>query len=91
MNKIYSPIKNYYKGTNLKFFEKKIRIIKKDIILKRLNKFDEIILIGSGKGVTQVKYINEIKWKRKKDKIFNKLSLIYNREIKKQKNIHKLL
>ena len=90
-NKIYSPIKNYYKGTNLKFFEKKIRIIKKDIILKRLNKFDEIILIGSGKGVTQVKYINEIKWKRKNDKIFKKLSLIYNREIKKQKNIHKFL
>ena len=90
-NKIYSPIKNYYKGTNLKFFEKKIRIIKKDIILKRLNKFDEIILVGSGKGVTQVKYINEIKWKRKNDKIFKKLSLIYNREIKKQKNIHKFL
>ena len=90
-NKIFSPKKNFYKGTNYKFFEKKIRIIKKDIILKRLNKFDEIILIGSGKGVTQVKYINEIKWKRKNDKIFKKLSLIYNREIKKQKNIHKFL
>ena len=89
--KFFLQKKNFYKGTNYKFFEKKIRIIKKDIILKRLNKFDEIILIGSGKGVTQVKYINEIKWKRKNDKIFKKLSLIYNREIKKQKNIHKFL
>ena len=41
--------------------------------------------------MTQVKHINEIKWKRKNDKIFKKLSLIYNREIKKQKNIHKFL
>ena len=89
--KIFSPIKNFYKGTNYKFFEKKIRIIKKNIILEKFNKFDEIILIGSGKGVTSVKYINEIKWKRKNDKIFKKLSLIYNKEIKKQKNVHKFL
>ena len=89
--KIFSPIKNFYKGTNYKFFEKKIRIIKKNIILNQLNKFDEIILIGSGKGVTSVKSINEIKWKRKNDKIFKKLSLIYNKEINKQKNIHKIL
>ena len=90
-NKIFSPIKNFYKGTNYKFFEKKIRIIKKNIILEQLNKFDEIILIGSGKGVTSVKYINQIKWKKKNNKIFKKLSLIYKKEIRKQKNIHKFL
>ena len=90
-NKIFSPLNNFYKGTNYKFFEQKIRIIKKNIILKQLNKFEEIILIGSGKGVTSVKNINEIKWKRKDNTIFKKLSLIYNKEIKKQKNINKLL
>ncbi len=90
-SKIFSPINNFYKGTNYMYFEKKIRIIKKNIILKQLNKFDEIILIGSGKGVTSVKSIKEIKWKRKDDTIFKKLSLIYKKEIKKQKNINKLL
>ena len=90
-SKIFSPINNFYKGTNYKYFKKKIRIIKKNIILEQLNKFEEIILIGSGKGVTSVKNINEIKWKRKDNTIFKKLSLIYNKEIKKQKNINKLL
>ncbi len=90
-NKIFSPKKNIYKGTNLKFFEKKISIIKKDIYLKKLNMFDEIILVGSGKGVTQVKHIQNIKWKRKKNIIYKKLLSIYNKEIKKQKNIHKYL
>ena len=90
-NKIFSPIKNFYKGTNFRFFEKKVKIIKKNIILNQLNKFDEIILIGSGKGVTSVNYISEINWKRKNNTIFKKLLLIYNEEIKKHKNINKLL
>ncbi len=90
-NKFFSPIESFYRGTNLKFFEKKIKIIKKDIILKQLKNYDEIILIGSGKGVTTVKDIDEIKWKRKSYKFFKKLSLIYKREIKKQKNINKFL
>jgi len=90
-NKIFSPIKNYYKGTNIKFFEKKIKIIKKNIFLKKVNNFEEIILVGSGKGVTSVNQINQIKWKRKNDKIFKKLLLIYNLEIKKQKNIYKYI
>ena len=90
-NKVFSPIKNYYKGTNIKFFEKKIKIIKKNIFLKKVNNFEEIILVGSGKGVTSVNQINQIKWKRKNDKIFKKLLLIYNLEIKKQKNIYKYI
>ena len=89
-NKIYSPKKNIYKGINLKFFEKKIKIIKKDIYINKLNKFDEIILVGSGKGVTQVKYIKEVGWQRKKNTIYKKLSFFYNEEIKKQK-IYKVL
>tara|TARA_B100001564_G_scaffold35457_1_gene25825 strand:+ start:2453 stop:3229 length:777 start_codon:yes stop_codon:yes gene_type:complete len=90
-NKIFSPKKNFYKGTNLKFFEKKIKILKKDIFLDQLNKFDEIILVGSGKGVVQVKYIKEIGWKRKKNNTYKKLSFIYKKEIQIQKNINQLL
>ena len=90
-NKIFSPIKNYYKGTNIKFFEKKVKIIKKNIFLNKINNFEEIILVGSGKGVTSVNRINQIKWKRKNNKIFKKLLLIYNVEIKKQNNIYKYI
>ncbi len=86
-NKVFSPIKNFYKGINIKFFEKKIKIMKKNIFLKNINNYEEIILVGSGKGVTSVKKINEVKWSKKSDKIYKKLILIYNREIKKQKNI----
>jgi len=87
-NKIFSPIRNFYKGTNIKFFEKKVKIKKKNIFLSDINKFEEIILVGSGKGITSVKQVNEVKWKRKNKKIFKKLSSIYNKEIKKQKNIY---
>ena len=90
-NKVYSPINNFYKGTNVKFFEKKIKIIKKNIFLKKVNNFEEIILVGSGKGVVQVKNIKKIGWKRKKNNIFKKLSFIYKREIQIQKNINQLL
>ncbi len=90
-NKIFSPKNNFYKGTNIKFFEKKMKIIKKNIFLKQLNKFEEIILVGSGKGVTSVKQINELKWKRKSHRIFKKLSIVYKIEQKKQKNFNKML
>jgi len=33
-------------------------------LLKEINDYDEILLLGSGKGVTSVKTINEIKWKK---------------------------
>ena len=77
-NKIYSPGKNIYEGTTLRFFKRKIKTIKKkDIFLDRLEKFDEIILIGSGKGVASVQTINQIKWKRKSLKFYNILSKNY--------------
>ena len=88
-NKIFSPIKNYYKGTNIKFFEKKIKIIKKNIFLKKVSDFDEIILVGSGKGVTSVKQINKMKWNKKSNKIYKKLLFIYNRETKNKKSFFK--
>ena len=61
--KIYSPINNIYKGITFQFFEKKLgNIIKKNILIKSLNNFEEIILIGSGKGVVSVKSIKKPDW-----------------------------
>ena len=64
--KVYSPKNKFYKGVTYKFFEKKIKkIIKKDIMVNSLKEYDEVILIGSGKGVASIQTINDIKWKRK--------------------------
>ena len=80
--KIFSPINKFYKGITFKFFKSKIKkIIKKDILIDSLNEFDEIILIGSGKGIASVKTINQINWKRKEFKIFNQLLKHYNSAI----------
>ncbi|MDC0215463.1 aminotransferase class IV [Candidatus Pelagibacter sp.] len=77
-NKIYSPINKFYKGITFKFFEKKIgKIIKKNIFINSLCNYDEIILIGSGKGVASVKTIDNSLWYRKSFKFFKKFSKIY--------------
>ena len=81
--KFFTPKKDYYEGNTYKFFKSKIkRIVKKDILLKEIKNYDEILLLGSGKGVTSVKSINEIKWKRKSLKKFNFLSKQYDLVIK---------
>jgi len=72
----------FYKGITYRFFKSKIKkIIKKDILINSLNEFDEIILIGSGKGIASVKTINQINWKRKEFKIYNQLLKHYNSAI----------
>jgi branched-subunit amino acid aminotransferase/4-amino-4-deoxychorismate lyase len=82
--KFFTPKKGYYVGNTYKFFKTKIRkIIKKDILLKEIKNYDEILLIGSGKGVTSVRTINEINWKRKNLKKFNILSKHYDEVINK--------
>ena len=81
-NKIYSPINNFYKGTTFKFFSKKIKkLIKKDIFIDSLNMYDEIILIGSGKGVVSINSIKKPFWKRKSLKNYRILSKIYQKAI----------
>ena len=81
-NKIYSPIKNYYKGTTLKFLLKKIKNIKKkNIFIDSLNQYDEIIIIGSGKGVLSVSSIENSFWKRKSLKNYRILSKIYQHAV----------
>ena len=81
---IFTPKKGYYEGNTYKFFKTKIKKIKKkDILTKDLKKYDEILLIGSGKGVTSVKRIKEIKWKRKNLRKFRFLLRHYNNVINK--------
>ena len=85
-NKFFSPIDKFYKGITYKFFKSKIKkIIKKDILVNTLNEFDEIILIGSGKGVASVKTINQLRWKRKSLKYYNILSKYYKSAVTKCK------
>ena len=80
--KFFTPKKGYYQGNTFKYFKTKIKkIIKKDIFLKELNSYDEIILIGSGKGVASVKTIKDINWRRKNLNKFNVLSKYYNSAI----------
>ena len=82
--KFFTPKKDYYEGNTYKFFKTKIKkIIKKDILIKMINDYDEILLLGSGKGVTSVKTIKEIKWKRKNLRKFKFLSKYYVAAINK--------
>jgi len=83
-DKVYSPLNNIYKGITYNFFNKKLsKIINKDILIKTLSEYDEILLIGSGKGVASIKNINEIKWKRKSLKFYKILSSFYKSEVNK--------
>jgi len=52
-------------------------------LLKEIKDYDEILLIGSGKGVASVRTINELKWKRKNLKKFKFLSKEYDAVINK--------
>ena len=82
--KFFTPKKDYYQGNTYKFFKTKInKIRKKDILLKEINEYDEIILIGSGKGVASVKTINQLNWKRKNLNKFKFLSNQYDVAINK--------
>ena len=81
-DKIYSPSKNIYKGVTYNFFKKKLgKIYNKEILVKTLFDYDEILLIGSGKAVTSVETIKEIKWKRKGLKYYKILFNFYKKEI----------
>ena len=83
---VFGPKKDYYEGNTYKFLKTKIKkISKKNIYIKELNNYDEILLIGSGKGVASVKTIKEIGWKRKNLNRFNIFLKYYNLAIKKSK------
>ena len=81
-NKIYSPNKNFYSGTTLKFFKKKIKKIKKkNILIDTLSEYDEIIVVGWGKGVVSVSNIEKSTWKRKSLKYYRILLKIYQKAV----------
>ena len=61
----FSPKNNCYIGNTINYLKGKIKISFKDIYYRDLKKFDEIMLIGSGKGVTSVKYVKQMNWKSK--------------------------
>ena len=87
--KFFAPKNNYYEGNTYKFFKTKVKkITKKDIFVNELKKYDEIILIGSGKGVASVKTIKQIGWKRKNLTQFKKFLKYYHSQINKC-NLHK--
>ena len=76
--KIYTPKKYCYFGNTIKYINKKIKIFGKNISINEIHDFEEILLIGSGKGVTSVSNISELNWKRKKTVCYRKLNKIYN-------------
>ena len=74
----FTPKNNCYIGNTIKYLKGKIKISFKDINYKDLKKFDEIMLIGSGKGVTPVKYIKEMNWKSKNTLGYKKVKKYLN-------------
>ena len=76
--KIFSPKKNCYFGNTIKFINQKVKIFFKDILINNIKEYEEIILVGSGKGVTSVSKIEELNWKRRKKVCYEKLNKIYN-------------
>ena len=82
-NKIYAPATNCYKGITYKFFKSKVnKIINKNIMINTLSEFNEIVLIGSGKGVASVKTIDDIGWQRQSLKVYNLLKRFYLQALK---------
>ena len=82
--KFFTPKKGYYEGNTFRFFKTKIKkITKKDILLKEIHDYDEILLLGSGKGVTSVRKINEISWRRRNLNKYKDLSKHYDAVIDK--------
>ena len=79
------PKSGYYPGITLQFFLKhsKRKIIKKNIIKTQLQGFDEILLVGSGKGIVAVENIPQINWYKRSNNVFNEFQQIYKSYISK--------
>ena len=56
-------------------------------MVNSLKEFDEILLIGSGKGVASVKTINQVGWNRKSLKFYKILSKRYKSAVANSKKI----
>ena len=84
-DKIYIPKTGYYYGNTLKLIEEvsKSKFIRKRILLEDLKEYSEILSIGSGRGITSIKKIQSIFWKRGSTKYFQKLKKNYKNIIKR--------
>ena len=84
-NKIILPKGIFYRGITLEFLLSKIEknYSTKYVKFSDLESADEIILVGSGKGVVSVSSIPSIKWFSSASKTFNRLLAIYKKELKK--------
>lgn len=80
---IYIPRNNYYRGTTMMFILDKLNqtVIEDNILITDINKYDEILLVGTGKGVVSVEKIENTVWKNKSDFLYKKLSQIYYSKI----------
>ncbi len=80
-NKLFIPKNSYYFGITISYLLKKLpyKIQKTDIIISNLSKFDEILLVGSGKGVVSISSIKKLNWYRSSMKIYNFLSRKYSK------------
>jgi branched-subunit amino acid aminotransferase/4-amino-4-deoxychorismate lyase len=83
-NQLIVPKGNYYKGITMSYLLKKFtnKYIFKSITSSDLLSADEIILVGSGKGVVKVSSIPQIKWFSSSSKMFKRLSSIYEPQLK---------
>ena len=83
-NQMIMPTGNYYKGVTINFFIKRFKnkCKFKSITFTDLLSADEIILVGSGKGVVKVSSIPQIKWFSSSSKMFKRLFSIYEAELK---------
>ena len=85
-DKIFFPKNNYYRGITFKFFKNKFKkFYYTDIRINTLSEFDEILLIGSGKGVASVKKIKNFSWSRKSMKYYKLFSSKYLKAIQQCK------
>ena len=82
-NQIILPKGNYYKGVTMNYLLKKFhkKYTFKSISFSDLSGADEIILVGSGKGVVKVTSIPQIKWFSSSSKMFKRLCSIYEGQL----------
>ena len=78
---IYIPKTNFYKGTTMNYLLSKTKRVSKkiNISIHELSKFDEILLVGSGKGVISLQSINKVSWKPKSNLIYKEILDLYKK------------
>ena len=84
-NKVIVPKNSYYKGITLTYLLNCIpkKVLKEDVFISSVNEFNEIILVGSGKGVISISSIKDLNWYRSSLKMYKLLDKIYSRVLLK--------